>query len=90
VYVTKKTLVAHTCAKELYRRNENKKENRTDSSLFVPMRNRKNKKEKVKKKKKTDNNALPIKKWTIRHYRRARSRYIYIYLYTCRRRMRIE
>jgi len=53
----------HTRGLKNYIEEKTKNENRTDSSLFVPMRNRKKRRKKVKKeKKRKDNNALPIKK----------------------------
>ncbi len=64
MYVKKKTKrFSHTCALKNYI-EEMTKENRTDSSLFVPMRSKKKQKTKKEKKVKNKRNdhALPIKK----------------------------
>jgi hypothetical protein len=62
IVCVKKKRLPHTRGLKNYIEEKTKNENRTDSSLFVPMRNIKKRRKKVKKKKRKDNNALPIKK----------------------------
>jgi hypothetical protein len=76
VYVKRKTLATHTWAKELYRREDKKKKTEQIVHCLCQCATEKNRRKKVKKKRK-DNNALPIKKWTIQHYCYVRNRYVH-------------
>jgi hypothetical protein len=76
IYVKKneEKRLSHTCALKNYI----EKKNRTDSSLFVPMRSRKKRRKKVKK----NDHALPIKKMdNTAYYRCARNREREIYIH---------